>query len=72
MAIDKEKWVSVNELADYLGFCKDTIYTWLAEKDMPALRAGKLWKFKISQVEQWLADGGASRKKSTPKAGAEK
>ncbi len=72
MAIDKEKWVSVNELADYLGFCKDTIYTWLAEKDMPALRAGKLWKFKISQVEQWLADGGASRKKSTSKAGVKK
>lgn len=42
MAIDKEKWVSVNELADYLGFCKDTIYIWLAEKDMPTLRAGKL------------------------------
>lgn len=62
MAIDKEKWVSVNELADYLGFCKDTIYTWLADKDMPALRAGRQWKLKISQVEKWLADGGASRK----------
>ena len=47
MAIDKEKWVLVNELTDYLDFCKDTIYTWLVEKDMPALRAGKLWKFKV-------------------------
>lgn len=52
MAIDKEKWVLVNELTDYLDFCKDTIYTWLAEKDMPALRAGKIWKFKVSLVEQ--------------------
>lgn len=72
MAIDKEKWVSVSELANYLGFCKDTIYTWLAERDMPALRAGKLWKFKISQVEQWLADGGASRRKTLEKTGAKK
>ena len=50
-----------------LASAKTPFTIWLAEKDMPALRAGKLWKFKISQVEQWLADGGASRKKSTPK-----
>ena len=42
MADDNERWVSVSELAEHFGFCKDTIYTWLANKNMPALRAGKL------------------------------
>lgn len=60
MTTEKEKWVSVSELADYLGVCKDTIYTWLSDKNMPAIKAGRLWKFKISVVENWLANGGAS------------
>ncbi len=67
MAFDKERWVSVAELAEHLGICKDTIYTWRAEKNMPAVKAGRLWKFKISQVEEWLAAGGATP--SMPQAG---
>lgn len=60
MTAEQEKWVSVSELADYLGVCKDTIYTWLSDKNMPAIKAGRLWKFKISVVESWLANGGTS------------
>lgn len=72
MADDNERWVSVSELAEHFGFCKDTIYTWLANKNMPALRAGKLWKFKISQVEKWLEEGGASHGKSAKRKQKEK
>lgn len=58
----QESWVSVSEIAEHLGVCKDTIYTWLAEKEMPAHKAGRLWKFKIAQVDKWIENGGATQK----------
>ncbi|MDD5697162.1 MAG: helix-turn-helix domain-containing protein [Victivallaceae bacterium] len=61
MPIEKERWVSVSEIAEHLGVCKDTIYTWLAEKQMPAHKVGRLWKFKIAQVDKWIENGGANR-----------
>ena len=32
----------------------------LANKNMPALRAGKLWKFKQSEVDEWIKSGKAA------------
>ena len=61
MSIENERWVSVSEIAEHLGVCKDTIYTWLAEKQMPAHKVGRLWKFKIDQVDKWIENGGANR-----------
>ena len=30
-----DRWLSVDEIADYLGVAKDTIYTWVTSKGMP-------------------------------------
>lgn len=54
-----DRWLSVDEAADYLGVSKDTIYTWLAEKDMPGFKVGRLWKFKREDIDTWVRDGGA-------------
>ncbi|GAA4405445.1 hypothetical protein GCM10023147_48610 [Tsukamurella soli] len=29
-------------------------------KDMPAHKIGRLWKFQISEVDEWVRGGGAS------------
>mgnify|MGYP001090395181 CR=1 FL=1 len=55
-----EKWSSLEEIAEYLGVSKDTIYRWIAKKQMPAHKVGKLWKFKISEVDEWVMKGEAS------------
>jgi len=49
-----EKWVSLDEVAKYLGVSKDTIYRWITNKQMPAHKTGRLWKFKISEVDEWV------------------
>jgi excisionase family DNA binding protein len=54
-----DRWVSVDEIRDYLGVTRDTIYKWIAEKKMPAHRIGRLWKFKKDQVDEWVETGGA-------------
>jgi excisionase family DNA binding protein len=42
----EEKLLSVEDVCDYLGIGRDTIYKWLAAKSLPAYRLGRLWKFK--------------------------
>jgi len=59
-----DRWLSVDEIAVYLGIKRETIYKWLAEKNMPAHKLGKLWKFRKDEVDEWLRSGEAdSRKK---------
>lgn len=57
-----EKWPSLEEIAEHLGVSKDTIYRWIANKQMPAHKVGKLWKFKISEVDEWVMKGEAADK----------
>jgi len=60
-----DRWLSVDEIAAYLGIKRETIYKWLAEKNMPAHKLGKLWKFRKDEVDEWLRSGEAdSRKKN--------
>lgn len=53
-------WLSVQEIARYLGVSRDTLYAWLSKQSMPAHRIGRLWKFKRAEVDAWVHDGGAA------------
>jgi len=57
-----ERWLSVAEIAEYLGVSKDTIYTWITKRQLPAHKIGKLWKFKTEEVDTWVRNGSASDK----------
>jgi excisionase family DNA binding protein len=54
-----ERWLSVDEIAKHLGIAAITIYRWLEKGTVPAHRVGKLWRFKASEVDHWVAEGGA-------------
>ena len=55
-----EPWVKVEDLAEHLSVAKDTIYKWIATRSLPAHRVGRLWKFKISEVDEWIRAGKAA------------
>ena len=63
---ETERWLSVEEIAAHLGVSKETVYRWL-EKDgsrqIPASRIGRLWKFKASEVDEWIRRGEAQDEK---------
>lgn len=54
-----EPWLSADDIAEYLGVTKDTIYAWISEKGMPAHKVGRLWKFQASEVDDWVRKGDA-------------
>lgn len=55
-----DRWLSVDEIASYLGVSKDTVYIWINTKGIPAHRIGRLWKFKRDEVDGWVRSGGAA------------
>lgn len=55
-----DRWLSVDEIAEYLGVSKDTVYTWVTSKGMPGHKVGRFWKFKREDVDAWVRDGGAA------------
>ena len=55
-----EPWFSVEEIARHLGVSKETVYRWLEKGQIPSHRLGKLWKFKPTEVDDWIRSGGAS------------
>ena len=58
--MDQQRWYSVEDIGQYLGVSKDTIYAWIANKRMPAHKVGRLWKFKTEEVDEWVRAGGAA------------
>ena len=59
----EDRWLSVEEMAKYLGVSNDTVYRWISGHNMPAHRMGRLWKFKRDEVDQWVKSGGAKHAK---------
>ena len=55
--IINEKWVNLEDIAEYLSVSKDTVRTWLRGGKLPINKAGKRYKFKISEVDEWVRDG---------------
>ena len=54
-----EKWVSMDALLEYLDVSRETILRWISNRNMPAHKVGRLWKFKLTEIDEWIRSGGA-------------
>jgi len=52
-----DRWLSVEEIAEHLGIKKDTVYKWVKSKSMPSHKVGRLLKFQVTEVDQWVREG---------------
>ena len=53
----------VEEIADYLGINKDTVYNWIKNRNLPAYKVGRLWKIKQARLDTWVEFGGAKEER---------
>ena len=58
----EDRWLSVDEIAAHLGIKRETVYPWITNKNMPAHKVGRLWKFKKDEVDNWVRTGKAGEK----------
>ena len=54
----KDRWISIELAAEYLDVKVVTIRDWI-KKDtgIPAHKIGKQWKFKLSELDEWVKSG---------------
>ncbi len=50
----EDRWLSVEEIAAYLGINQDTVYKWITRKQLPAHKVGRLWRFRREEVDAWV------------------
>ena len=43
--------MTADVIAEHLGVTRDCVYSWITKKDMPAPRVGRVWKFKVTEVD---------------------
>ena len=60
----EESWVGITDVAGHLSVAKDSIYRWVESKDFPAHRVGRLLRFRLSEVHEWVKSGGGSAPKN--------
>ena len=56
----EDRWLSVEEIAGYLGVKRDTVYKWIDRRNLPAHKVGRLWKFRKEEIDEWVRQGRAT------------
>jgi len=54
-----EPWIGTKEIAEHLGVTVVTVRKWIVSGKVPCHRVGKLWRFKVSEIDAWVLSGGA-------------
>ncbi len=63
--MSEDRWLSVEDIAKHLGIKPETVYMWLSKKKIPGHKVGRLWKFKKSEVDNWVRSGKANNRNVT-------
>ena len=53
------KWIGIDEAAEYLGIKAVTLRSWIRnlKTEVPAHKIGRFWKFKCSEIDEWVNSG---------------
>lgn len=49
-----EKLMRLEEVAKYLRLSVHTLYKMAEQRRIPALKAGKQWRFKKDEIDKWM------------------
>ena len=55
IAHSSQRLLTLEQVADYLNVNKFTVYRLMAQKELPAFKVGKQWRFKQELIDAWLA-----------------
>ena len=53
-----ETYLSIEGLAKYLGISEKTVRKWVLNRDVPYRKIHKVIRFRLSEIERWIENGG--------------
>jgi len=48
--------MTIDDLADYLRVTRRTIYEWLKQNKIPAVKLVGQWRFRKDRIDAWIED----------------
>lgn len=58
-----ERWLSVDDVAVYLGIRRGTVYKWVERLGLPTRKVGRLLKFRRAEIDAWVEKRAAGARK---------
>ena len=52
----EKRFLGLQEVSEYLGVTRGTLYVWVCHKRITYLKMGRLVKFDLQEIEAWLKD----------------
>jgi len=62
-AVMTDKWLTIDQIAEYLQVSKEKIYKLCQRRKMPAFKVGGQWRFKKMLVDQWVLASNRKKRK---------
>lgn len=61
---ENDNYIGIDQAAEYLGVKVITLRKWLKEGStgLPAHKIGKLWRFKKSELDEWVKSGRSAQR----------
>lgn len=50
----ERRFLSIVELSQYLSVKENTIYSWVSQRKIPFKKLGRLVRFSLEEVEEWI------------------
>jgi len=64
MLNNREPLLTTDAISKWLGVSTRTLCLWAECREIPALKLGRQWRFRESELSHWLESPGASKVKS--------
>ncbi len=58
-----KRLININELSEYIGLSISTIYSWVSQRRIPFVKCGRLTKFDLPRIDEWIEENSAKEKK---------
>jgi excisionase family DNA binding protein len=55
--------ININELSQYIGLSTSTIYSWVSQRRIPFVKCGRLTKFDLKRIDEWIEESSVEEKK---------
>jgi excisionase family DNA binding protein len=52
--MSQDALLNVKQVAEYLQLKESTIYSWAQDGKVPAIKIGRTWRFRRSDLDMWL------------------
>ncbi len=52
----EQRLIGIEHVSEHLGIKVNTVYSWVNQRKIPYIKVGRLIKFDLQDINQWIAE----------------